>query len=180
MTPKRFIAMGLFCALALAACSSGGAGGTGSDEGSFVVADVVSSRDQVLGQDRLLIHIASVPGLCGLFTTGADTPDRDYDIIVIELNITGTLAPGVKTIAGELQYSQTEGTAFYTGNRGCNTRYGGYATGTVNLTTLDDGHAAGTYDLHFANGWPYSGGIQGSFNAPTCNTMGRLPYLACK
>jgi hypothetical protein len=126
--------------------------------------------------------------LCSLYTSTTNSPVRDYDILTFELDvINGSVTVGAKTLVDPGSdggiVGPSVGSAFYTGIRNCNTRYGGPATGTLTLTALDDKHAAGTYDLTFASGWPFEGGgsghTTGSFDAPTCDLMGNLGYITC-
>lgn len=177
------------CAGLAAACSSSSPPSDGGGAAAaFAVKDQLALRSSLV-DDTLYIHLASLPGLCSLYQTKAQAPSRDYDIIVVEFHApSGQLTTGVKTIVQPSgmggTYTATQGSAFYTGNRSCNTRYGGFATGTLTISALDAAHVAGTYDLSFATGWPYgekccSGRIQGSFDAPVCDPMTNLPAVTC-
>jgi hypothetical protein len=162
----------------VASCTS-----SSSSSSAFAVKDTLATRNMAAG-DQLIIYLVSQPGICSLFTTGNTAPFRDYDIITIEFNTPmGSIGPGMKTVAaGDGGYSATQGTAFYVGNRACNTRYGGGANGTVNITALDATHVTGTYDFSFANGWPYDPKTtSGSFDAPICDPgPTKLAAIACQ
>lgn len=165
-----------------AACSSSG---PGQGSGSFVVKDQVATRITVAG-DTLNVHLVSIPGVCPLYQSGMQSPSRDYDIVAMQVSVNAPamLAPGTYPISTTMGMTAA-GNAFYTGNRDCNTRYGGTGTGTMTITTLDATHVTGTYDLTFATGWPYgstgkSGNIKGSFDAPFCDLGNKVGAITCK
>ncbi len=158
----------------LAACSSG------ASQGSFVVADAVATEQPEVG--AMQITLASIGGVCGLMQTAKPAPVRDYDVVTFRF---GAIQPGTYTLtSGEGVPSAGHAEALYLGNRACTSDYGSFATGTVIITSVDNGHVAGTYDLHFAHGWPYgkdfAGEAQGSFDAPVCDTQGNVPAITCQ
>jgi hypothetical protein len=195
MKTTSWIAWALFGVTVAAGCS--GSGATNADgavgAGGFVVKDTVYTRLSVLGDDQVIIHLTNLSGLCNLFTSTTKPPTGNYDLLTLELDVqNGTVTTGQRTFtlppSGDAAVVPTtsENFASYGGIRNCNTRYGGNATGTINLTALDDTHAVGTYDLDFADGWPFSGHptggaghTSGSFDAPACDLMGHLGYVTC-
>lgn len=178
---KRRILGGVMTAAAIAACSSSG---PGQGSGSFIVKDQVATRISVAG-DTLNVNLVSIAGVCALYQSGMQSPSRDFDIVAMQVSVNApaTLVPGTYPITTKMGMTAA-GNAFYTGNRDCNTRYGGSGTGSMTITAIDASHVAGSYDLTFATGWPYgadgkSGNIKGSFDAPICTVSG-LAAITCK
>jgi hypothetical protein len=173
----------LICAAAaLAGCGSGAGGGGGS--GSFITNDILATRDRANG-DSISIYLESLSAVCALFASNVPTPSRDYDEIAIAFRTTtATVTTGVKTIVipgGTVPDTPDQGTAFFTGHRACGLRYAGYATGSVDLTALDDTHVAGSYTLAFSDGWPFAERtISGTFDAPMCDLMGKSFFIWCE
>ena len=161
----------------VSACSSG-VGGMNASDGSFVVADAVATEQ--VDFDTMQITLSSIGGVCGLMQTGSAAPARDYDVVTFTFRST---QPGTYPLVAGDDLRPDAAQALYVGNRSCTSKYGSFASGTVTITSVDDGHVTGTYDMHFANGWPYGanfkGSTQGSFDAPVCDTLGHLPAITC-
>jgi hypothetical protein len=179
---KRWVVSGLCAASVAAACSSGSGstGGTGGTGGMFVIKSQVYFPPQSEFSQDVEIYLFSVPNACSLIASGMPTSTRDFDSLFIEIKSTTPVGPGKKTVIipdGVSLTGPDRASALYAGDRDCRSRYGGFATGTLDITAIDMSHVAGTFTLHWESGWPYGatfgkGDFSGSFDAPACDRMG--------
>ncbi len=149
---------------------------------AIVIRDQVAQRNRAAG-DQLLIQLVSVPGVCGIYNSGASVPARDWDIITIELkNTKAVLAAGKREVGDAGTADGTRAEAHFVGNRNCRMYYAGPATGTLDITAIDDRHVAGSYALTFAQGWPFAEHqVAGSFDLVFCAIdPNQVPTLTCK
>jgi len=127
------------------------------------------------------VLVADVSMLCNVVMSSAHPSGKTNEIRFVIPNA----APGMytmTTVGGTPPAGM--GQAQYSGYSDCKTKGGGFATGTLTLTSVTP-NFAGTFDLQFASGFIRTdgtygmGSMKGSFNAPVCPANGLPMATIC-
>ncbi|MFO0567483.1 MAG: hypothetical protein U0263_17630 [Polyangiaceae bacterium] len=180
--------LGLFASVGLVAACSSSEPDSGGASGSFQVKDGTFIRNTIVG-DQYTVILADVAPLCQAFADKTCPAALNEFRITLDNPTTVTAGTFDVVIPGEGNnplIAPAAGTAwvFYNGLSKGGLEGGGFATGTLILTRVDD-HVAGSYDLKFASGFIQANGgygpgqASGTFDSVDCG-LDILDTTYCK
>jgi len=164
----------------LAACGGGGGNSLTIQGQSFSAKDTISGSGSVGGSDTNtagLVLMTSVSGACADLSASKQPKDSaSLFFMLTDVNPTtfatsAPNAPGTYTISGSA--AKSVAVSFQTWDVSCNrvsSASSDGATGTVNLTGVNNGAYAGDFDVIFESG----DHVTGSFDGTACAAMSAM------